>query len=156
MLNRTSRSQNVPQDDLVASGLSGLQLAAARFDPQKGTRFSTVATAWVGQHINRSGWVWAGWDWLGVPAAVLSDPLLLRTMRRGVAGDPMVSVCVCRHGCSRLVFAAWRHSPVSTQSLQCTHQLHCSPASGTVCYQDRDCAVRLALLSCLLCVLQVH
>lgn len=55
MLNRTAHNQNVPQDDLVASGLAGLRLAAARFDPQKGTRFSTVATAWVWQNMNRSG-----------------------------------------------------------------------------------------------------
>jgi hypothetical protein len=67
-LKSTSRGQNVPEDDLVASGLAGLQLAAARFDPQMGTRFSTVATAWVGQHINRIGWVRAG---VGLAAAVL-------------------------------------------------------------------------------------
>lgn len=54
MLARTWHTQAVPVSDLVFNGLAGLRLAAARFDPSKGTRFSTVASAWVGQHIARS------------------------------------------------------------------------------------------------------
>jgi len=54
MLARTWHTQAVPVADLVSNGLAGLRLAAARFDPSKGTRFSTVASTWVGQHIARS------------------------------------------------------------------------------------------------------
>lgn len=53
-LERTYHDPAVPLADLVSSGLTGLRLAASRYDPAKGTRFSTAATTWIGQHMQRS------------------------------------------------------------------------------------------------------
>lgn len=55
MLGRSSRASNgAPEGDLVTAGLSGLRLAAQRYDPAMGTRFSTVASMWISQGIQRS------------------------------------------------------------------------------------------------------
>lgn len=54
MLHRVRRQQSVPEGDLISSGLAGLRLAATRYDPAKGTRFSTAAAMWIGQHMQRS------------------------------------------------------------------------------------------------------
>jgi DNA-directed RNA polymerase sigma subunit (sigma70/sigma32) len=55
MLERSPHVNNgAPQGDLITAGLSGLRLAAQRYDPDMGTRFSTVATMWISQGIQRS------------------------------------------------------------------------------------------------------
>jgi DNA-directed RNA polymerase sigma subunit (sigma70/sigma32) len=55
MLKRSPYTNNgAPEGDLVTAGLSGLRLAAQRYDPGMGTRFSTVASMWISQGIQRS------------------------------------------------------------------------------------------------------
>src|SRR5256885_121478 len=41
-------------EDLVQEGVIGLMAAIARYDPEKGYRFSTYATHWIRQAIGRA------------------------------------------------------------------------------------------------------
>lgn len=43
----------VNYDDLVAAGMAGLAHAINKFDPARGRKFSTYATWWIRQHIQR-------------------------------------------------------------------------------------------------------
>lgn len=47
-------NRGMPLSDLVQEGNMGLLQAVERFDPQKGTRFSTYATLWIRQAITRA------------------------------------------------------------------------------------------------------
>jgi RNA polymerase primary sigma factor len=48
------RCRGLSFDDLVQEGILGLMAAIARFDPDKGYRFSTYATHWIRQSIGRA------------------------------------------------------------------------------------------------------
>lgn len=48
------RRTGVPTEDLLAAGLGGLKTAALRYDPSRNTRFSTVATRWILQRMQRT------------------------------------------------------------------------------------------------------
>ena len=48
------KGRGVPFIDLIQEGNMGLMVAAKKFDPDKGFRFSTYATYWIQQYIGRA------------------------------------------------------------------------------------------------------
>ncbi|MDQ3864716.1 MAG: RNA polymerase sigma factor RpoD/SigA [Actinomycetota bacterium] len=51
---RTYRGQGLPFEDLIQEGNIGLMKAVEKFDPERGNRFSTYATWWIRQSVQRA------------------------------------------------------------------------------------------------------
>ena len=47
------RKGSLPKDDLVQEGITGLMIAAEKFDPGRGLRFTTYASPWIRQALYR-------------------------------------------------------------------------------------------------------
>ena len=51
LANKYVKSSSLPIEDLIQEGSEGLIRAAKKFDPTRGTKFSTYATIWIRQAI---------------------------------------------------------------------------------------------------------
>lgn len=82
------RRYGVSMGDLMQEGLVGLMLAAARFDPERETRFSTYATWWVRSAMQ--DFVLRNWSIVrtGTTASQKSLFFNLRRLRARVAANP--------------------------------------------------------------------
>lgn len=61
------------QGDLEMEGMMGLMRAIERFDPSRGTKFSTIATRWIQQAIQRT---------LGDQAQLIREPIHVQEKRK--------------------------------------------------------------------------
>jgi RNA polymerase nonessential primary-like sigma factor len=74
-------NRGIPLDDLIEEGNLGLIHALEKFDPERGFRFSTYATWWIRQNIERS--VMNHSRTIRLPVHVVKElNLILRTLRQ--------------------------------------------------------------------------
>ena len=78
---RHYQNRGVPLDDLIEEGNLGLIHAQEKFDPERGFRFSTYATWWIRQNIERA--IMNQSRTIRLPVHVVKElNLVLRTLRR--------------------------------------------------------------------------
>lgn len=82
------QNRGIPLDDLIEEGNLGLIHALEKFDPERGFRFSTYATWWVRQNIERA--IMNQSRTIRLPVHVVKElNLVLRALRRLESdGDP--------------------------------------------------------------------
>lgn len=74
---RYYRNRGLPMSDVVQNGILGLNRAAEKFDPNQGTRFSTYATLWIKQAIQRG--LTSGATAIRVPSTVAGNRAKVRS-----------------------------------------------------------------------------
>ncbi len=77
--------RGVPLEDLIEEGNLGLITAIEKFEPERGFRFSTYATWWIRQAVDRALSTQA--RTVRLPVNVVRDLLHLRRARRLLEGD---------------------------------------------------------------------
>jgi len=78
---RHYQHRGLPLDDLIEEGNLGLMHALEKFDPERGFRFSTYATWWVRQHVERA--IMNQSRTVRLPIYVIKElNIVLRAMRR--------------------------------------------------------------------------
>jgi RNA polymerase nonessential primary-like sigma factor len=82
------QNRGIPLDDLIEEGNLGLIHALEKFDPERGFRFSTYATWWVRQNVERA--IMNQSRTIRLPVHVVKElNLVLRALRRlESAGEP--------------------------------------------------------------------
>ena len=89
---RHYQHRGLPLDDLIEEGNLGLIHALEKFDPERGFRFSTYATWWIRQHVERA--IMNQSRTVRLPIYVIKElNIVLRAMRqldreRGAQDDP--------------------------------------------------------------------
>lgn len=81
---RYYRGRGLPQEDVVQEGIIGLNRAATKFDPNRNIRFSTYATLWIRQAIQRA--LLGRGSTIRLPSAVAGNRAKVREVLRG--GSP--------------------------------------------------------------------
>lgn len=83
---RHYQNRGMPLDDLIEEGNLGLIHALEKFDPERGFRFSTYATWWIRQNVERA--IMNHSRTIRLPVHVVKElNLILRTLRRIEAED---------------------------------------------------------------------
>ncbi|RTL47519.1 MAG: sigma-70 family RNA polymerase sigma factor, partial [Rhodocyclaceae bacterium] len=83
---RHYQNRGVPLDDLIEEGNLGLIHALEKFDPERGFRFSTYATWWIRQNIERA--IMNQCRTIRLPVHVVKElNLVLRTLRKIDTGE---------------------------------------------------------------------
>lgn len=86
---RHYQNRGVAFDDLIEEGNLGLIHALEKFDPERGFRFSTYATWWIRQNVERA--IMNQARTIRLPVHVIKElNLVLRTMRQLESGDENV------------------------------------------------------------------
>lgn len=78
--------RGVPMGDLIEEGNLGLMHAINKFEPERGFRFSTYATWWIRQSIERAAMMQA--RAIRLPVHVVRELQQLMRARRALEGDP--------------------------------------------------------------------
>jgi RNA polymerase sigma factor (sigma-70 family) len=76
---RYYRNRGLPMEDVIQHGIIGLNRAAEKFDPSKDIRFSTYATLWIKQAIQRG--IASGGAAIRLPSTVASNRAKVRAER---------------------------------------------------------------------------
>lgn len=83
---RHYQNRGIPLDDLIEEGNLGLIHALEKFDPERGFRFSTYATWWIRQNIERA--IMNQSRTIRLPVHVVKElNLVLRTLRQVDQGE---------------------------------------------------------------------
>jgi len=77
--------RGVPLEDLIEEGNLGLMAAIEKFEPERGFRFSTYATWWIRQSVDRA--LNTQGRTVRLPVNVVRDLMHLRRARRLLEGD---------------------------------------------------------------------
>lgn len=77
--------RGVPLEDLIEEGNLGLMTAIEKFEPERGFRFSTYATWWIRQAVDRA--LSTQGRTVRLPVNVVRDLMHLRRARRLLEGD---------------------------------------------------------------------
>ncbi len=86
---RNYRGRGYPFGDLIQDGALGLDRAVRKFDPGRGLRFSTYATWWIRQSIQR-GMASSGTNTIRLPPEVHSLRARARILASGLPNDVTV------------------------------------------------------------------
>ncbi|MDT8992159.1 sigma-70 family RNA polymerase sigma factor [Curvibacter sp. APW13] len=78
--------RGVPLEDLIEEGNLGLMAAIEKFEPERGFRFSTYATWWIRQAVDRALSMQA--RTVRLPVNVVRDLMHVRRARRLLESDP--------------------------------------------------------------------